>query len=130
MSDPEVSRLTGEWLRYAREDLESAERMLASRDAFEPRHVCFAAQQAAEKAIKAACVARQIRFPFVHDLGELIALLGPHHEVTQAADDLDRLSQWAVQPRYPGDDEPDWPDAERAVAEARPVVEAAIEAIG
>ena len=127
MSDPEVTRLTREWLSYAREDLASAEGMLAARESYRPRHVCFAAQQATEKAVKAAFVAQQMRFPFTHDLGELVALLEPDDAVRQAVGDLAWLSQWAVAPRYPGDVEPDWADAERAVAEARPVVDVAWE---
>jgi HEPN domain-containing protein len=37
--------------------------------------LCFHAQQAAEKAIKAVLLHRGIRFPYVHDIGELMRLL-------------------------------------------------------
>lgn len=36
-----------------------------------PRHVCWLAQQAAEKALKAALVLEDIAFPFTHDLDAL-----------------------------------------------------------
>jgi HEPN domain-containing protein len=86
--------------------------------------VCFAAQQAAEKALKARYVARQVQYPFVHDLVELAVGLGIE---SVAADRLNWLTQWATAPRYPGDVEPEWSDAERALAEARSVVETTTE---
>jgi HEPN domain-containing protein len=123
MSDPEVARLTDEWLGYAESDLASAEAMLSSRSPYEPRHVCFAAQQAAEKALKARYVGRQVQYPFIHDLAELANGLGTN---AVDVDQLKWLTQWATAPRYPGDVEPEWSDAERAVAEARAIVEAAV----
>ena len=36
---------------------------------------CFDAQQAAEKAVKAVFMACGLTFPFIHDLGRLLALL-------------------------------------------------------
>jgi HEPN domain-containing protein len=37
--------------------------------------LCFDAQQAAEKALKALCMHRSLEFPYVHDLSTLITLL-------------------------------------------------------
>ena len=37
--------------------------------------LCFEAQQAAEKAIKAVMIMRNIEFPYVHDLSHLLAIL-------------------------------------------------------
>ena len=37
--------------------------------------LCFEAQQAAEKAIKAVMMKRDIEFPFVHDLNRLMSIL-------------------------------------------------------
>jgi len=130
MPDPEIQQLTDDWLRYAEGDLRHAEGMLVARESHQPRHVCFAAQQATEKALKAVLVARQVDFPFNHDLQELAALLEAEDAVRRAAGGLAWLTQWAVAPRYPGDVEPQWDDAERAVEEARPVVQAALEALG
>lgn len=121
----EVHELAGEWLRFAREDREGSAEMLKDRAHHRPRHVCFAGQQAAEKAIKAVCVAAQIPFPFTHDLEKLTAVLGEAYRVSHTSGDLKWLSQWAVEHRYPGEDEPDWPDANRAVEIARLVVDAA-----
>lgn len=111
-------------MRFARDDLASAESIVAEHGRHQPRHACFAAQQAAEKALKAVCIARQLDYPFSHDLEELAALLDPGDAAARASTDLRWLSRWAVQPRYPGEDA-EWADADQAVLDARTVVEAA-----
>jgi HEPN domain-containing protein len=70
MSEAERLRETRRWLRYARQDLVAAEAMLGRSDMW-PRRVCWLAQQAAEKAIKAVLVFLQIDFPRSHDLDAL-----------------------------------------------------------
>jgi HEPN domain-containing protein len=129
MSDPDVGRAVAMWLRYAREDLTAARAGLESRDVHSPRHVCFDAQQAAEKALKARYVAREMQHPFIHDLDALAAGLGL--QGTEAASpDLAWLTEWAGAAQYPFGWEPGWDEAERAVQAATHVVEAASEAIG
>lgn len=59
MSDPEVLEVLRRWLRYAEEDLRTAE-VLMEEDGV-PRISCFHAQQAAEKSIKAIFVFLQVR---------------------------------------------------------------------
>ena len=49
---PEAVREARRWLRYAREDLDTALALVGSETA-PPRHAAWLAQQAAEKAIKA-----------------------------------------------------------------------------
>jgi HEPN domain-containing protein len=124
MSDPELERLVAQWRRFAQEDLESATWMLRVRDHNTPRHAAFAPQQAAEKAIKAVLVARQIDFPFVHDLTRRLSLLRPEDSVVTARRDASWLSRWAMEFRYQGEEEAEWTDAEQAVAEARAIVAA------
>ena len=102
MSDPEVTGLALRWLQYARDDLRIAELIREARDA-PPRIACFHAQQAAEKAIKALLIAHQTRFPHVHDLVELAGLLPEAGGVGASERDLEDLSLWAIEPRYPGD---------------------------
>jgi HEPN domain-containing protein len=53
MNGPELQSEARRWLRFAQEDLREAERLLASPDSV-PRHLCWFAQQAAEKSLKAA----------------------------------------------------------------------------
>ncbi len=113
---------TGRWLRYAVEDLRAAEGA-ARRQDFRPRHACFQAQQAAEKALKAALVFLQIEFPYTHDLDALRDLLPEDWRVKEQQPDLERLTEGAVGARYP-DDLPDAAaeDPQQLVEQARSVV--------
>jgi HEPN domain-containing protein len=123
MSEPEPLAEVRRWLRYAREDLEAAESLLAE-ETHAPRHPCWLAQQAAEKALKAALVFLEVDFPRRHDLDALRNLLPGDWLVRSQQPDLAELTEWAVEARYPGD----WPDAseenaQRAVQQARAVYE-------
>ena len=61
-----------EWLNRSRSNLARAKAVLPG---VYLEDLCFDAQQAAEKALKALPMARRVRFPLVHNLGTLIALL-------------------------------------------------------
>ena len=91
-----------EWLRHARSNLSRCrgDRRLPE-VLFED--LCFDAQQAAEKGIKAVIVASGRRFPRTHDLGELLEQvastgLAVPPEILEAR----RLTPYAVAGRYPG----------------------------
>ena len=69
--------------------------------------LCFDAQQAAEKAIKALLIHLGVRFPYVHDLTELLTLVEQaEREVPQSIRQAARLTRYAVGTRYPGVSEP------------------------
>ena len=69
--------------------------------------LCFDAQQAGEKAIKALLIARRIDFPYTHDLSHLLALLETHGEsIPDAVRQAEELTHYAVHTRYPGFEEP------------------------
>ena len=109
--------LAEEWLSKADEDLLVAERELCA----EPpalSAVCFHAQQAVEKAMKAMLVDSSVSFPRTHDLKFLIDLIKTQ---TAAFNDLEgrlvALSVSAIEVRYPGS-KPDRTRAEDAVATA------------
>ncbi|MHB8762909.1 MAG: HEPN domain-containing protein [Deferrisomatales bacterium] len=90
-----------EWLNHARSDLRLAE-LAVGRDVL-PEQLCFHAQQACEKALKAVLLRRRVEFPFTHDLAELVetaeaAGLAIPPEVARA----DELTPFAVETRYPG----------------------------
>lgn len=110
------------WLDRARSNLIRAEHTIP--DVY-LEDLCFDAQQAAEKALKALCIENSISFPYVHDLARLITLLEEEgisvpDEVREAA----RLTRYAITTRYPGLDEPvSEGDYERAVRIANRVVE-------
>jgi HEPN domain-containing protein len=125
MRDPEVLRVLRRWLRYAEDDLRSAEILLKQGGV--PRISCFHAQQAAEKSIKAIFVFLQVDFPFTHDLNRLRDLLPEGWTVKEDFPDFTDLSEWAVEPRYPGDlREATQEDAQAAVEQARNVYETAL----
>jgi HEPN domain-containing protein len=91
-----------EWLNRARSNLKKAQ-IASGADGIYYEDLCFDAQQAAEKAIKAVLISRQIEFPYVHDLAELLDLversgLSVPSSVREAA----RLTRYAVMTRYPG----------------------------
>ncbi|HEC36210.1 MAG TPA: HEPN domain-containing protein [Anaerolineae bacterium] len=119
-----------EWLNRARSNLAQA-RGGAQIAGVYLEDLCFNAQQAAEKGIKAVLIQYGIEFPYVHDLAELLGLVKQAvqeipGEVQQAA----RLTRYAVVTRYPGLLEPVTREQyEQAVALAEEVVHWAQEII-
>ena len=70
--------------------------------------LCFEAQQAAEKALKAMLIAAGVAFPYVHDLAHLLTVL--EKAGTQIPDSIrgvESLTRYAVITRYPGLAEPE-----------------------
>ena len=110
-----------EWLNRAKSNLAMAKNRTP--DVY-LEDLCFEAQQAAEKAIKAAMIMRGIDFPYVHDLARLLSLLEETGEslpeiVTQA----EELTQYATATRYPTLEQP---VTERDYNEAVRVAEAVV----
>lgn len=69
--------------------------------------LCFDAQQAAEKAIKAVLLQKKVAFPYIHDLARLLTLLEESGaEVPEKVRQAESLTQYAVVTRYPGLTEP------------------------
>ena len=91
---------TARWLRYAAEDLTTAETLLAQAHV-PPRQACWFAQQAAEKALKAVLIFLQIDFRRTHDLNVLRDLLPESWQLKTALPNLKDLNRWAVEARYP-----------------------------
>ncbi len=66
--------------------------------------LCFQAQQAAEKAIKAVMIKRGIDFPYVHDLARLLSMLKEADEtIPDFVGQARKLSRFATVTRYPMD---------------------------
>lgn len=64
--------------------------------------LCFNAQQAAEKALKAVCLAQGMDIPKTHSLIRLMDILEAGGiEVPENVREADILTQYAVQSRYP-----------------------------
>lgn len=89
------------WMVYAKSDLDAAHTLLESGEFF-PRQICFMAQQAGEKALKAILVYLEISFPHTHDLDRIRELIPEGWEVKAKFPELYDLSVWAVESRYPG----------------------------
>ncbi len=93
-----------EWLSRAQSNLIQARARL---EGVYLEDLCFAAQQAAEKAVKAVLLHEGVEFPYVHHLTALLAYaeragLAVPDDVAQAG----RLTRYAVATRYPGFPEP------------------------
>ncbi len=95
-----------EWLDRARNNLEMAKVGTSLHIAY-LEDPCFEAQQAAEKAIKAVLLHLGARFPYIHDLADLLNLVEKAGKaVPKAVKDAGRLTRFALVTRYPGVAEP------------------------
>lgn len=88
-----------EWLARARSALLYAANAPAGID---PEDIAFQAQQAAEKAIKAVWISRDVGFPYTHNLNKLFGLV--HDAGVVVPPELNEargLSVYGVAARYP-----------------------------
>ena len=110
-----------EWLNRARSSLAQAKSRVPG---VYLEDLCFDAQQAAEKAIKAVMIRRKMEFPYVHDLDRLLSLLEEDGEVVPVAvRQANELTRYAVVTRYPTTVRPvSEPEYGQAVAIAEAVV--------
>ena len=89
-----------EWLNRARSNLALARNRAP--DVY-LEDLCFEAQQAAEKALKAVLIGRGVEFPYVHDLARLLSLLEEEGEaIPTAVRKAGKLTPYALITRYPG----------------------------
>lgn len=104
--EPRTPDNPDEWLRRAKSNLARA-RIAAPNPEICFEDLCFDAQQAVEKAIKALLIQQQVDFPYTHNLSRLISLVEqagiPAPEYVKSAESLTR---YATAMRYPGLDEP------------------------
>jgi HEPN domain-containing protein len=89
-----------EWLNRARSNLACARVDIA--EAY-LEDLCYQAQQAAEKPVKAVFLHRGPTFPYTHDIARLLTLLeNSGHKVPKYVHRAGRLTRYAVETRYPG----------------------------
>lgn len=103
--DPNELGTPRDWLKRAKSNLTRARQPKPEEVLWED--LCFDTQQAVEKALKAVLVTRRIPFRFVHDIAELLTLLGNRgvflpEEIKVSAE----LTDYSVESRYPGPFEP------------------------
>jgi HEPN domain-containing protein len=103
MPHDDLSRAAREWMRFAEADLAYAGVPLPEHGLYE--QLCFHAQQAAEKAIKAVLVSLGIDFPKSHNIEFLLTLLPVHVSRVAVLDQASQLTTFATFFRYPGDRE-------------------------
>ena len=112
-----------EWLNRAKSSLARSSIVPDASEIY-LEDLCFDAQQAAEKAIKAVLLQRNAPFPYTHDLAQLLSLAERAGLVIpQPVRMASSLTGYAVEARYPGFSEPVTKEEhEEAVAMARTVV--------
>lgn len=94
-----------DWLAHAQSDLKMA-RLAKGERGILGEQVCFHAQQACEKSLKAVLLKREVKFPLVHDIEVLLELarsggIAIPASLRRSSD----LTPYAVEARYPGSDE-------------------------
>ncbi len=102
-NEKSASGSPSQWIAHAESDLRMAH-LGAGDSAVLREQVCFHAQQAAEKALKAILLSRKIEFPYTHDIKGLLKIAETNGivlppAVLRAA----YLTPYAVETRYPGD---------------------------
>lgn len=97
---PAPPEIIAQWMGYARADLALAER--SDQSDFLIDLLCFHAQQAVEKSLKAVLHTRTSDIPYTHSIATLLGLLREHdidfpERLAQSA----KLTQFATLTRYP-----------------------------
>lgn len=89
------------WLAYALGDLDATRSR--GQEHRRPRIVANHAQQAVEKAMKAALLFNHVEPPRTHDLEALRVMLPDGWQSKRARRGLDRMTDYAAESRYPDD---------------------------
>jgi len=94
---------TREWVKKAENDFKVASQILRRRKDVVPDAACFHSQQCVEKYLKARLLEAGLGFPRTHDLRQLLNACVQVQPLWSAyANVLDRMSNYAVDFRYPG----------------------------
>jgi HEPN domain-containing protein len=117
--DP-LTDVVREWIGKAENDLLAGSHTLKLKSDCPTDTVCFHAQQCAEKYIKGLLVFRRVHFPRTHDLSKLYELWLPPRPELEIAE-LDRLTAYAVDMRYPEADPITLAEARSAIGFAREI---------
>lgn len=104
------------WIKKAENDLINAQNSIKIKPQPPLDTVCFHAQQCAEKYLKAFLTNNEIDFEKTHDLGELAGLASKVDEsFLEIFDACRRLTDYAVDIRYPLFEEPTMEEAIEAI---------------
>lgn len=118
-----IEEAARQWLGKAERDLLNARNTLSTMGDDCPYDtVCFHAQQAAEKCIKAVLTRLQTEFPKSHDIGELVLLLPKTARPAISVQEQRELTSYAVAARYPAmGEDPSRKDAAAALGTAEEI---------
>lgn len=99
-------RLVSQWVRKAEDDFQVVQ-LLRTESERLGGAIAFHAQQCVEKYLKAVLTDRQQEFPKTHDIEHLRVLVAMHDgTLAEKLRDAAILSWYAVDARYPGEDDP------------------------
>ena len=104
--DDEVLNVARQWVAKAENDLKNAAHTVRLKTDCPTDTVCFHAQQCVEKYLKALLVLNGIDFSRTHQISTLLALLPAQVRPSLTREEQDRLTEYAVTTRYPGDYDP------------------------
>lgn len=114
-----LRRAAEAWMQRAKGNLARAKQPKPDEAFWED--LCFDAQQAAEKAVKAVLVLRGVNFPRTHDIADLLAFVA-QAEIPDDLWEADSLSEYATVARYPGRQPASEQDRQKAILLAEQVV--------
>lgn len=98
-----MKKATREWVRKAEADYQAAVELARASKPF-PDQICFHCQQSSEKYLKALLEELALRVEKTHEFDRLLGELLPHHaRLRSLRRGLLFLTNFAVEPRYPGD---------------------------
>ena len=117
--DDEVLEVARQWVAKAENDLKNASHTVRLRTDCPTDTVCFHAHQCVEKYLKAMLVLNGIEFSRTHQISTLLALVPSQVRPTLTQEEQDRLTEYAVTTRYPGDYPISREEAQEAVKLAR-----------
>ncbi|QWV93333.1 HEPN domain-containing protein [Geomonas oryzisoli] len=120
--DEAQNEIVGMWLHKADNDLRNIKNNLAAEE-IPTDTICFHAQQAIEKALKAVLVAHGQNAGKTHDLVRLLTeVLEFIPELSQYEDSLEEITEYGVAVRYPnGFSEPSLDEAVKAYEIAKEI---------
>jgi len=94
--------IVAEWLRYAKRDMDAARHLFDTMNPKPLEIVCYHAQQAVEKALKAFLLSCDTQPPKTHDLNQLCELCEDREKsFFEIAPLCGSLTKYGISPRYP-----------------------------
>ena len=116
----ETLEVVHQWVQKAESDFTSAVHLLGLKQNCPTDSVCFHVQQCIEKYLKASLVLYDIDFGRTHHISALLRLMPEDLRPEMSVEEQERLTDYAVTTRYPGDyDTISLKEARKAVQLAR-----------